>query len=134
MSGSGDTRGRTAHCRAVPTHLDVLDLVKALPVGVVGRIIDHAVALVVEGAGRLRGRWAGNGRVKRAGRRPGATRCEGEARGHQAELETRGLHTQWLGRFGPYKEGTRSTTVNTPWGFVKRSLLGRILSPWEKAP
>src|SRR6266516_5760105 len=31
--------------------VDVLDLVKALPVGVVGRIIDHAVALVVEGAG-----------------------------------------------------------------------------------
>src|SRR5256884_6902593 len=90
--------------------VDVLGLVKALPVGVVGRIIDHAVALVVQGAHRLRPGRAWDGRGKRAGGRPGATRRQREAPGHQAELETRGLHTQWLGSFGPYKEGTRPMT------------------------
>src|SRR5213593_2111439 len=62
-----------------------------------GRIIDHAVAPVVEGAGRFRRRRAGDRGVERLRRRPDAARCQGQRR--RSERDGAARRKRWSPTF-----------------------------------
>jgi len=70
-----------------------------------GRVIDDAVALVVEGAGRLRRRWAGDRGIERLRGRRGATSCQGERRCGEREMSHHGLGQWWADGPEPGKAG-----------------------------